>query len=277
LNLQDKYNRLRSILQDLKRVVIAFSGGVDSTFLLRAAVDTLGPDQVLACISVGPFEPKHLIEQARILAGGFSVRLIEIAGDECDDAALTANPPDRCYLCKSRLFERMWEIARAEGFEQVLCGSNADDLNDFRPGHRAIEQFGVRCPLVEAGLSKPEIRELSRGFGLPTADQPASPCLASRIPYGLEITPQRLEQIEKAEDFLRQRGFVEFRVRHHGEIARIEVPAKDLARMTAEPFRGQIVAKFKGLGFAYVCLDLQGFRSGAMNEILSDQQKDQYR
>lgn len=277
MGIEEKYSRLQHILRDLKRVAIAFSGGVDSTFLLRAAIDTLGAGQVLACISVGPFEPKHLIEQARNLAAGFSVRLIEIAGDECADQALVANSPDRCFLCKSHLFERMWEIARAQGFEQVLCGSNADDLNDFRPGHRAIEQFGVRCPLVEAGLSKPEIRELSRRIGLTTAEQPASPCLASRIPYGMEITPARLEQIEQAEDFLRGLGFTEFRVRHHDTIARIEAPTREFARMTAEPLRGKIVEQFKSLDFKYVCLDLQGFRNGALNEILSEEEKKQYR
>ncbi len=276
MGIEEKYSQLQHILRGLKRVVIAFSGGVDSTFLLRAAIDTLGAGQVLACISVGPFEPKHLIEQARNLAAGFSVRLIEISGDECADEALTANSPDRCFLCKSHLFERMWEIARAQGFEQVLCGSNADDLSDFRPGHRAIDQFGVRCPLVEAGLSKPEIRELSRRIGLPTAEQPASPCLASRIPYGMEITPARLEQIEQAEDFLRGLGFTEFRVRHHDTIARIEAPTREFARMTVEPLRGRIVEQLKALGFKYVCLDLQGFRSGALNETLSDEQKKSY-
>ncbi|NLH16486.1 MAG: ATP-dependent sacrificial sulfur transferase LarE, partial [Phycisphaerae bacterium] len=190
---------------------------------------------------------------------------------------LSANSPERCYLCKSHLFERIWEIARTEEFEQVLCGSNADDLSDFRPGNRAIEQFGVRCPLVEAGLSKAEIRELSRRIGLPTAEQPASPCLASRIPYGLEITPERLGQIEQAEDFLRGLGFTEFRVRHHDTIARIEAPTREFARMTAEPLRGRIVERLKGLGFSYVCLDLQGFRSGAMNETLNDDEKNRYR
>ncbi len=277
MGIEDKYSQLQSILRGLGRVAIAFSGGVDSTFLLRAAMDTLGAGQVLACISVGPFEPKHLIEQARNLAAGFSVRLIEIAGDECGDAALSANSPERCYLCKSHLFARMWEIARANGFEHVLCGSNADDLSDFRPGHRAIDQFGVRCPLVEAGLSKVEIRELSRRIGLPTAEQPASPCLASRIPYGLEITPERLGQIEQAENFLRGLGFEEFRVRHHDTIARIEAPTREFARMTAEPLRGRIVEQLKGLGFSYVCLDLQGFRSGALNETLSEDEKKRYR
>lgn len=277
MGIEEKYSQLQSILRGLKRVAIAFSGGVDSTFLLRAAIDALGAGQVLACMSVGPFEPKHFIEQARNLAAGFSVRLIEITGDECGDADLTANSPERCYLCKSHLFVRMWEIAQAQGFEHVLCGSNADDLNDFRPGHRAIEQFGVRCPLVEAGLSKPEIRELSRRIGLPTAEQPASPCLASRIPYGLQITPERLQQIEGAEDFLRGLGFAEFRVRHHDTIARIEAPTREFARMTAEPMRGRIVERLNGLGFSYVCLDLQGFRSGALNETLTEEDKKLYR
>jgi uncharacterized protein len=190
---------------------------------------------------------------------------------------LTANPPQRCYLCKSHLFERLRTIADKEGFEHILCGSNADDLNDFRPGHRAIEEFGIRCPLLEAGLTKAEIRELSRQRKLPTAEQPASPCLASRIPYGNEITPQRLEQIEQAEAFLRGLGFVEFRVRHHDTIARIETPVKDFQRMLADDLRVQIVQRFRSLGFQYICLDLHGFRSGALNETLSQDQKKPYR
>ncbi|MBN1507058.1 MAG: ATP-dependent sacrificial sulfur transferase LarE [Sedimentisphaerales bacterium] len=273
MGLTGKYESLQSILRDLRRVVVAYSGGVDSTFLLKAAVDTLGADNVLACMSVGPSEPSHQYEKARDIARSLGVDMMTVEAGELDDPHFVANNADRCFHCKSHLCHALLEIARDRGFHHVVFGVNIDDLDDFRPGNRAMKVHGVRSPLAEAGLTKDDIRELSRQAGLPTADLPASPCLASRIPYGLEVTEQRLRQIDQAETFLRSLGFVEFRVRHHDSIARIEVPATQIAKIMAEPVRSQVVEHLKLLGFQFVTLDLQGFRSGSLNESLSQEQK----
>jgi uncharacterized protein len=273
MTLTQKQESLGAILRDLGRVVIAYSGGVDSTFLLKAAADTLGAGNVLACMSVGPSEPSHLLEKAERMARDIGVELMTLAAGEMDDPNFTANKADRCFHCKSHLCGTLLEVARKRGFNHVAFGVNYDDLDDFRPGNRAMKVFGVRSPLAEAGLTKDEIRELSRQAGLPTADQPASPCLASRIPYGLEVTEQRLRQVDQAEDFLRSLGFVEFRVRHHDTVARIEVPPAQIATILAEPVRSNVVEKLKLLGFQFVTVDLQGFRSGSLNESLSREQK----
>ena len=273
MTLTDKKESLQKILRDLGQVVVAFSGGVDSTFLLKTAVDTLGAENVLACMSVGPAEPSHLYERARRAAQSMGVELMIVEAGEMEDPRFTANNPDRCFHCKSRLCHRLLDVAQERGFEHVVFGTNRDDLDDFRPGNRATKAFGIRSPLAEAGLTKDDIRQLSRQMGLLTADQPASPCLASRIAYGLEITEQRLRQIGQAEDFLRSLGFVEFRVRHHDTIARIEVNPRDIGKVAAEPARLQIVEKLKTLGFKFVTVDLQGFRSGSLNEPLSDEEK----
>jgi uncharacterized protein len=273
MTLKDKYESLQKILKDLGQVVVAYSGGVDSTFLLKAAVETLGAENVLACMSVGPAEPGNLYERARNAAERIGVELMTVEAGEMDDPRFTANNPDRCFHCKSRLCHRLLDVAQQRGIEHVVFGTNRDDLDDFRPGNRALKAFGIRSPLAEAGLTKDDIRQLSRQAGLPTADQPASPCLASRIPYGLEITEQRLRQIDQAESFLRSLGFVEFRVRHHDTIARIEVRPQDVPKLTVEPVRSKVVDKLKSLGFQFVTVDLQGFRSGSMNESLSQEQK----
>lgn len=273
MTLRDRYESLQKILKDLGQVVVAYSGGVDSTFLLKVAADTLGTENVLACTSVGPVEPGHIIERASRMAQSLGVELMTIEAGEMEDPSFTANNPDRCFHCKSRLCHRLLDVAQQRGFEHVVFGTNHDDLDDFRPGNRALKTFGIRSPLAEAGLTKDDIRQLSRQAGLPTADQPASPCLASRIAYGLEITERRLEQIGQAEDFLRSLGFVELRVRHHDTMARIEVRAQDVPKLVAEPVRSQVVEKLKSLGFQFVTVDLQGFRSGSMNESLSPEQK----
>ncbi len=273
MSLKDRHESLQKILKDLGQVVVAYSGGVDSTFLLKAAVDTLGAENVLACTSIGIAEPSHLYERARRTAENIGVELMTVEAGEMEDPCFTANNADRCFHCKSRLCHRLLDVAQGRGIGHVVFGTNRDDLDDFRPGNQAIKAFGIRSPLAEAGLTKDDIRQLSRQAGLPTADLPASPCLASRIAYGLEITEQRLQQVDQAESFLRSLGFVEFRVRHHDAIARIEVRPQDVPKLTVEPVRSQVVDKLKSLGFQFVTIDLQGFRSGSLNEALSQEQK----
>lgn len=273
MNLTEKHESLKKILKDLDKVVIAYSGGVDSTFLLKVAVDTLGAESVLACINAGPSEPRGQLERAVKTAEQMGVRLYKIEGNELGDPKFTANKADRCFHCKSHMCRTLLDIAKKEGFKNVVFGTNYDDLNDFRPGNRAMKIFGIRAPLAEAMLTKNDIRQLSRELGLPTADVPSSPCLASRIAYGLAITEERLKQVDEAEDFLRSSGLVEFRVRHHDTIARIEVKPQDIGKVTAEPARSQIVDKLKSLGFKFVTVDLQGFRSGSLNEMLTEEEK----
>jgi len=273
MNLRDKYNSLQGILKGLSKVVVAYSGGVDSTFLLKAAVDTLGVENILACISIGSAEPTGQLKRAKEVAQSIDVKLKTIDTDELNDPNFIANKPDRCFHCKSRICRILVDIAKEQGFDNVIFGTNYDDLDDFRPGNRAMKIFGIRSPLAEAKLTKDDIRQLSRQMNLPTADLPSSPCLASRIAYGLEVTEQRLRQIDEAEEFLRSLGFVEFRVRHHDTIARIEVSLRDIEKVSVEPTRSKITEKLKSLGFKFVTIDLQGFRSGSLNESLSDEEK----
>jgi uncharacterized protein len=274
MNIQQKYHLLKEILKKLDKVIVAYSGGVDSTFLLKAAVDTLGAENVLAYISVGPVEPKRQLQQAAQAAKSIGAKLKIIDSDELSDQLFTANKADRCFHCKAHLCRILLEIAKEQGYKNVIFGTNYDDLDDFRPGNRAMKIFGICSPLAEANLTKNDIRQLSREFGLPTADLPSSPCLASRIAYGIEVTEQRLKQVDEGEEFLRSLGFNEFRVRHHDTIARIEVNLEDFDKVLAEPNRSKIIEKLKTLGFKYVTIDLQGFRSGSMNEVLSEEDKD---
>ncbi len=271
MTIDEKYKLLGENIKKLGKVLVAYSGGVDSTFLLKVCVDTLGGKNVLACISTGPLLPKRQLEKAIAMAKDMQVAVETVQTNEISDAAFLANKADRCFHCKSSLFKLLNKIAKEKGCDTVLCGSNLDDYDDYRPGNKAVKIFNVCCPLAEAQLSKKEIRQLSRKLKLPTADIPASPCLASRISYGMEITEQKLKQIEQAEEYLRDLGFAEFRVRLHDETARIEVHDKDIVRIVEN--RKEIVEKLKVLGFKYVSVDLEGFRSGSLNEMLSQEEK----
>jgi len=276
MNLQQKYDKLREILGQADRLLIAYSGGVDSTFLLKAAVDTLGKNKVAACISKGPSLPQSQYERAIELAKDINVELISIETDEMNDAAYLANKADRCYHCKSHLFDKLAEIAKEKGFDIIACGHNLDDTKDYRPGNIAAANMGITAPLIEAGFTKQDIRQMSEKLNLPTAEIPASPCLASRIAYGLEISKENLKQIEDAEEFLRGLGLIEFRVRHHGEVARIEVNPEDMPKIMQEDIRKKIIEKLRELGFKFVALDMTGFRSGSLNEILSQAEKNRF-
>jgi len=265
---ETKYAQLQAALREMGRVVIGFSGGVDSTLLLRVAIDTLGTEQVLAIIGDSESYPTRELAEAKKLAEEMGARYQVVKSKELEDERYAANPSNRCYYCKSDLFSRLVAIGKEQGFTAVLDGNNADDVGDWRPGQKAARELGVRSPLMEIGMTKAEVRELSRELGLRTWDKPAFACLSSRIPYGSTITREKLTAVEQAEDFLRDLGFAQVRVRHHGEVARIEVASQDITRLLDESLRARVVTRLRELGFKYVALDLQGYRMGSMNEVL---------
>ena len=261
--MNNKYIELKKMISEMDRVLVAYSGGVDSTLLLLAAHDTLG-DNAAGLIVKSPTLPKRELDEAWEFASGLGCYLIEMESGEMELSDYISNSERRCYFCKLHRYQMLNDFAAQNGYSSLLDGSNADDLGDYRPGQQAAREQSVRSPLQEVGLTKNEIREIARELGLPNWNKPSSACLASRIPYGTAISTTLLDQIEKVEDYLYRLGFREFRVRHHGDIARIEVPEDDFEKLLIH--RTKIDQAFKEVGFLYITLDIKGFRSGSMNE-----------
>lgn len=261
-----KLGKLKERLKRLEKVAIAFSGGVDSSFLLKVAIDELGREQVLALTAKTSLVPQREQQEAIKLANQMQAKHLMVPINPLKSPQIASNPPRRCYYCKQEVMTALQEVAKKSGFEQLLDGTNFDDLKDYRPGQEAIQELGVLSPLQEALLTKAEIRELSKKIGLSTWQKPAMACLASRFPYGDPLTEGKLKQVEEGEELLFSLGFSQFRLRHHGETARLEVPEGDLVTLLEK--RQIIVNVLKKLGFKYITMDLEGYRTGSLNEML---------
>jgi uncharacterized protein len=272
-DLATKHQHLQNLLKEMKRVLIAFSGGVDSTLLLKVAKDVLG-DQVLAVTALSETTSRHERQDADRLAKVLSAEHLRVHTRELQMPEFVKNPENKCYICKKERFGGLVEMAQKEGYHFVLDGGNLDDHSDYRPGIKATRELGVRSPLAEAGFSKQDIRTLSKQLGLDTWDKPSYACLASRIPYHRQISADKLRQIDDGEEFLRNLGFLgQVRVRHHNEIARLEIDVRDLPQFLQPALRNKVVEHFKELGFTYIALDLEGYNMGSLNRVAAAAQK----
>ncbi|MCT4596447.1 MAG: ATP-dependent sacrificial sulfur transferase LarE [Vallitalea sp.] len=271
MELNQKYENLKNLISDLGSVAIAFSGGVDSTFLAKVCEDVLG-DKAIVVTATSSTYPQREFKESKQLATDIGIKQIVIESEETEIEGFSSNPPNRCYYCKHELFSKVKKVADENNVKYILDGSNYDDIGDFRPGMHAAKELGVISPLKQVELTKDDIRVLSKKLGLPTWEKPAFACLSSRFPYGEEITPKKLSMVDKAEEYLRGLGFNQFRVRHHGKIARIEIEVSEMHKFLELDF-GMVSKELKKIGFIYVTLDLTGYRTGSMNEVLSEEQK----
>ena len=269
MEIEDKLSKLKEIVSKLESVVVAFSGGVDSTLVAKVCYDTLR-DNSMAVTARSETYPDFEFKESQKLAREIGIKHLVVDTSELAIEGFANNPPERCYFCKTELFGNLKQIAKEHGFLNVVDGANLDDTQEFRPGLKASKELNVRSPLKEAGLKKEDIRKVSKLLNLPNWNKPAYACLSSRFPYGQSITEEKISMVSEAEKYLRGLGLIQFRVRHHETIARIEILPEDIHILTNSPAREELTAKFKKIGFTYVTLDLEGYRSGSMNEILSE-------
>ena len=272
LSIDKKFENLKRLLSEYGRIAIAFSGGVDSTFLAHVAYETLGNDNTIALTAVTKLVPESEIDESKTIAVDIGINHHLVKMDLLTSKKINSNPPDRCYVCKKTIFTHLIDEAKKSGFNLLADGSNFDDTGDYRPGMKAIKELGVKSPLIEAGLTKQDIRDLSKELSIKGSDRPASPCLATRIPYNTGITEPLLKKIELAEKFLKSLGYNQVRVRAHGDIARIEVDANLFDKILRE--RERIISELQNIGFKYISLDLNGFKSGSMNRSILESNND---